>query len=191
MEIRILRAADVHALLPMAECIDLMHRTMSAVSEGRVVLPLRSVMVMPATGHDGQYARIPGRSRVLRREADQPHAPQQADRSIPRISASCCCSRSSTASRSRCWTRRKSLRSVPRPPAAWRPGCWRNRCLDLAMLGAGEQASSHLAPCSAYENYAASGCGLGMLARRRNSPETEDARTRHDRGCCLLHRGKP
>jgi len=39
VEIRILRSADVHALLPMSECIELMHRTMSAVSEGRVVLP--------------------------------------------------------------------------------------------------------------------------------------------------------
>ena len=28
-------------------CIDLMHRTMIAVSEGRVVLPLRSILVMP------------------------------------------------------------------------------------------------------------------------------------------------
>jgi ornithine cyclodeaminase/alanine dehydrogenase-like protein (mu-crystallin family) len=58
VEIRILRAADVHALLPMGECIDLMHRTMSAVSEGRVVLPLRSVMVMP--GELGMMGNMPG-----------------------------------------------------------------------------------------------------------------------------------
>ena len=58
MEIRILRAADVHALLPMAECIDLMHRTMSAVSEGRVVLPLRSVLMMP--GDLGMMGNMPG-----------------------------------------------------------------------------------------------------------------------------------
>ncbi len=58
MEIRILRSADVHALLPMAECIDLMHRTMRAVSEGRVVLPLRSVMVMP--GDLGMLGNMPG-----------------------------------------------------------------------------------------------------------------------------------
>jgi ornithine cyclodeaminase/alanine dehydrogenase-like protein (mu-crystallin family) len=58
VEIRILRAADVHALLPMAECIDLMRRTMSAVSEGRVVLPLRSVLVMP--GELGMMGNMPG-----------------------------------------------------------------------------------------------------------------------------------
>src|ERR1700744_2618311 len=58
VEIRILRAADVHALLPMGECIDLMHRTMSAVSKGRVVLPLRSVMVMP--GELGMMGNMPG-----------------------------------------------------------------------------------------------------------------------------------
>jgi ornithine cyclodeaminase/alanine dehydrogenase-like protein (mu-crystallin family) len=44
---RVLRAADVRALLPMSECIDLMQRTMIAVSQGRTVLPLRSVLVMP------------------------------------------------------------------------------------------------------------------------------------------------
>ena len=58
MEIRLLRTADIRALLPMAECIDLMHRTMSAVSEGRVVLPLRSVMVMP--GDLGMLGNMPG-----------------------------------------------------------------------------------------------------------------------------------
>lgn len=58
MEIRILRAADVHALLPMAECIELMHRTMGAVSAGRVVLPLRSILVMP--GDTGMMGNMPG-----------------------------------------------------------------------------------------------------------------------------------
>jgi ornithine cyclodeaminase/alanine dehydrogenase-like protein (mu-crystallin family) len=58
VEIRILRSADVHSLLPMGECIDLMHRTMSAVSAGRVVLPLRSVLVMP--GELGMLGNMPG-----------------------------------------------------------------------------------------------------------------------------------
>jgi ornithine cyclodeaminase/alanine dehydrogenase-like protein (mu-crystallin family) len=48
----------VRDLLPMAECIDLMHRTMIAVSERRVVLPLRSVMVMP--GELGMLGNMPG-----------------------------------------------------------------------------------------------------------------------------------
>lgn len=58
MEIRVLRGAEVRQLLPMAECIDLMHRTMIAVSERRVVLPLRSVMVMP--GDRGMLGNMPG-----------------------------------------------------------------------------------------------------------------------------------
>lgn len=58
MEIRILRGAEVREFLPMSECIDLMHRTMIAVSERRVVLPLRSVMVMP--GDRGMLGNMPG-----------------------------------------------------------------------------------------------------------------------------------
>ena len=58
MEIRVLRGAEVRQLLPMAECIDLMHRTMIAVSERRVVLPLRSIMVMP--GDRGMLGNMPG-----------------------------------------------------------------------------------------------------------------------------------
>jgi ornithine cyclodeaminase/alanine dehydrogenase-like protein (mu-crystallin family) len=58
LDIRILRAADVRALLPMSECIDLMQRTMIAVSEGRAVLPLRSLLVMP--GGRGVMGNMPG-----------------------------------------------------------------------------------------------------------------------------------
>jgi ornithine cyclodeaminase/alanine dehydrogenase-like protein (mu-crystallin family) len=58
MEICVLRGAEVRRLLPMAECVDLMHRTMIAVSEGRVVLPLRSIMKMP--GDRGMMGIMPG-----------------------------------------------------------------------------------------------------------------------------------
>jgi ornithine cyclodeaminase/alanine dehydrogenase-like protein (mu-crystallin family) len=58
MEIRVLRGAEVRQLLPMGECIDLMQRTMIAVSEGRVVLPLRSILVMP--GDRGMMGMMPG-----------------------------------------------------------------------------------------------------------------------------------
>jgi ornithine cyclodeaminase/alanine dehydrogenase-like protein (mu-crystallin family) len=58
MEIRVLRGAEVRALLPMAECIELMRRTMIAVAEGRVVLPLRSILVMP--GDRGMMGMMPG-----------------------------------------------------------------------------------------------------------------------------------
>ena len=58
MEIRVLRRAEIRRFLPMPECVDLMHRTMIAVSERRVVLPLRSVMVMP--GELGMMGNMPG-----------------------------------------------------------------------------------------------------------------------------------
>jgi ornithine cyclodeaminase/alanine dehydrogenase-like protein (mu-crystallin family) len=58
VEVRILRGPDVRQLLPMGECVELMHRTMIAVSERRVVLPLRSVMVMP--GDRGMLGNMPG-----------------------------------------------------------------------------------------------------------------------------------
>ncbi len=58
MEIRILRANEVMRFLPMAQCIALMERTMTAVSAGRVVLPLRSVMTMP--GDRGMLGNMPG-----------------------------------------------------------------------------------------------------------------------------------
>jgi ornithine cyclodeaminase/alanine dehydrogenase-like protein (mu-crystallin family) len=58
LEIRILRGVEVRQLLPMPECVELMHRTMIAVAERRVVLPLRSVMVMP--GGLGMLGNMPG-----------------------------------------------------------------------------------------------------------------------------------
>jgi ornithine cyclodeaminase/alanine dehydrogenase-like protein (mu-crystallin family) len=58
MDIRVLRGAEVRKLLPMAECVDLMRTTMIAVSEGRVVLPLRSILVMP--GDRGMMGMMPG-----------------------------------------------------------------------------------------------------------------------------------
>ncbi len=58
MDIRVLRGREVRALLPMAECVELMQRTMIAVSEGRAVLPLRSVLVMPKGR--GMMGNMPG-----------------------------------------------------------------------------------------------------------------------------------
>src|SRR5580692_10531564 len=58
MDIRVLRGPEVRKLLPMGECIDLMQKTMIAVSEGRVVLPLRSILVMP--GDRGMMGMMPG-----------------------------------------------------------------------------------------------------------------------------------
>jgi len=58
VEIRVLRAAEVRALLPMTECVELMRRTMIALSEGRALAPLRSVMAMP--GARGMLGNMPG-----------------------------------------------------------------------------------------------------------------------------------
>lgn len=58
MDIRVLRGPEVHALLPMAECVELIHRTMIAVSEGRAVLPLRSLLIMP--NGRGMMGNMPG-----------------------------------------------------------------------------------------------------------------------------------
>jgi ornithine cyclodeaminase/alanine dehydrogenase-like protein (mu-crystallin family) len=58
MDIRVLRAGEVRRFLPMQECIDLMERTMISVSSGRGVVPLRSVLVMP--GDRGMLGNMPG-----------------------------------------------------------------------------------------------------------------------------------
>ena len=146
MEIRILRSADVHSLLPMGECIDLMHRTMSAVSEGRVVLPLRSVLVMP--GELGMMGNMPGYlgepecfgvklvSLIPRNKPPQysshlgivllfevEHGQPVAMLDAAEITAIRTAAASGLATR-----------LLAKPEAS-----------DLAILGAGEQASSHLA----------------------------------------------
>jgi ornithine cyclodeaminase/alanine dehydrogenase-like protein (mu-crystallin family) len=58
VQIRVLRAPEVRELLPMAECIELMQRTMIAVSAGRAVVPLRSVLVLP--DKRGMMGNMPG-----------------------------------------------------------------------------------------------------------------------------------
>lgn len=57
-ELRILTGPEIHGLLPMAECIDLMEATMIAVSGGQSQLPLRSIMTMP--GDIGALGIMPG-----------------------------------------------------------------------------------------------------------------------------------
>jgi len=146
VEIRVLRSADVHSLLPMGECIDLMHRTMSAVSEGRVVLPLRSVLVMP--GELGMMGNMPGYlgepecfgvklvSLIPRNKPPQysshlgivllfevEHGQPVAMLDAAEITAIRTAAASGLATR-----------LLAKPEAS-----------DLAILGAGEQASSHLA----------------------------------------------
>ena len=58
MKIRVLRAEHVRELLPMAECIELMQQTMMAVSAGGAVVPLRTLLRMP--GERGLMGSMPG-----------------------------------------------------------------------------------------------------------------------------------
>jgi ornithine cyclodeaminase/alanine dehydrogenase-like protein (mu-crystallin family) len=58
MEIRVLRADDVRALLPICECIEVLERTMIAVSEGRTVVPRRTLLTMPR--ERGFLGNMPG-----------------------------------------------------------------------------------------------------------------------------------
>src|SRR5580700_8575450 len=145
MEIRVLRGAEVRQLLPMAECVELMHQTMRAVSEGRVVLPLRSVMAMP--GDRGMLGNMPGYladpqcfgvklvSLIPRNKPPQ-HSSHlglvvlfEAEHGCPVAlldAAEITAIRTAAASG-------LATRLLARPDAG-----------DLAILGAGEQARSHL-----------------------------------------------
>jgi ornithine cyclodeaminase/alanine dehydrogenase-like protein (mu-crystallin family) len=57
VQIRILSGADIKALLPMAACIELMRTTMIAVSEGRVRVPPRTVLPVSS---GGMLGNMPG-----------------------------------------------------------------------------------------------------------------------------------
>ena len=56
--LRVIGGADVRALLPMSECIELMGATLAAVSAGDAVIPLRSVIQPP--GSPGRFGIMPG-----------------------------------------------------------------------------------------------------------------------------------
>jgi ornithine cyclodeaminase/alanine dehydrogenase-like protein (mu-crystallin family) len=58
MKVRILSGADVRRLAPMGEAIELMARTMAQVSAGEAVNPLRSVTALP--GGKGRLGLMPG-----------------------------------------------------------------------------------------------------------------------------------
>src|ERR1700733_10718316 len=145
MEIRVLRGAEVRGLLPMLDCIALMCKTMIAVSEGRVVLPLRSVMPMP--GDRGMLGNMPGYLAdpecfgvklvsLIPRNKPPEHSSHlglvllfEAEHGCPVAlvdAAEITAIRTAAASG-------LATRLLARPEAS-----------DLALLGAGEQARSHL-----------------------------------------------
>lgn len=47
MEVRVLSAEDVERLLPMRDCIRVMHEALAALARGKALVPLRMVMRMP------------------------------------------------------------------------------------------------------------------------------------------------
>ena len=62
MTLRILTASDVRALLPMAHCIDVMHKAMVALSQGQIAMPPR--VIAPLADGKGLMAAMPGSSRA-------------------------------------------------------------------------------------------------------------------------------
>ncbi len=129
----------------MRDCIELMRNTMIAVSEGRVVLPLRSVMPMP--GDRGMLGNMPGYISdpecfgvklvsLIPRNKPPEHSSHlglvllfEAEHGCPVAlvdAAEITAIRTAAASG-------LATRLLARPEAS-----------DLALLGAGEQARSHL-----------------------------------------------
>ena len=58
MKVLFVNEAGVHALLPMGECIDLMRQALTALSRGDAVLPLRSMVRLP--DQSGLLGLMPG-----------------------------------------------------------------------------------------------------------------------------------
>lgn len=64
MKVLIVSQAEVTRLLPMAECIDLMAKALSALARGEALLPLRQVVVLPK--NLGAVAAMPAYSEPLK-----------------------------------------------------------------------------------------------------------------------------
>ncbi|MGH7467224.1 MAG: ornithine cyclodeaminase family protein [Longimicrobiales bacterium] len=56
-EVLLISQANVGRLLTVADCIEVMHDTLIALAEGRVTLPLRTVIPLPE--HQGAFAAMP------------------------------------------------------------------------------------------------------------------------------------
>src|SRR5689334_15366002 len=57
MQILIVNQDEVRRLLPMAECVDVMARTLAALARGEALLPLRQVLMLP--GGQGAFGAMP------------------------------------------------------------------------------------------------------------------------------------
>jgi len=57
MQILIVNQAEVRRLLPMAECLDVMEKTLASLARGEALLPLRQVLMLP--GGQGAFGAMP------------------------------------------------------------------------------------------------------------------------------------
>jgi ornithine cyclodeaminase len=149
MEIRILRADDVRRFLPMGECIALMERTMIAVSAGRAVVPLRSIMVMP--GDRGMLGNMPGY--LAEPECFGVKLVSLIPRNQPPLHSShlgLVILFEAEHGRPVALLDGAQITAVRTAAASALATTWlaRSDAGDLALLGAGEQAQSHLAAMS-------------------------------------------
>ena len=66
MKVRVINQSEVHDLLPMSECIEVMSETLQSLARGDAVQPLRSAMRLPdITGVLGMMPAFLGKSRAM------------------------------------------------------------------------------------------------------------------------------
>ncbi len=164
MEIRILRASDVRRFLPMEECIAPMERTMVAVSAGRTIVPLRSIMAMP--GDRGMLGIMPAYLWLIP-NASESKLVSPIPRNQPLLHSSASGDRN--AIRARAWpagriARRRGDHGHPHGcgersrQSRWlaRPGAG-----DLTLLGAGSRRRVICSRSLVYGRFAGPGLGAG------------------------------
>jgi ornithine cyclodeaminase len=144
MNLLVLSQKDVEALLPMSECIDVMQAALAATSRGEAVLPLRQmVWKSDRTGMVGLMPAYLGEPRSLGLKVVSIFPATRAPSSIPTKAWSC----SSIPSTARLVVMDASsitaIRTAAVSGAATR-ALARPEAGDLAILGSGVQAASHL-----------------------------------------------
>ena len=144
-EIRVIGASDVRRLLPMQDCIEVIDRVMRAVSRGGALLPLRTVMPLP--GGVNMFGVMPG-------YLDEPAAlgakivavyPQNAAQGLSSHNGVIVLLDTVTGRLSAVIDAAEvtAIRTAAATAVATR-ALARADASTLAMLGAGEQAVSHL-----------------------------------------------
>ena len=96
MQILIVNQDEVRRLLPMAECLDVMARTLAALARGEALLPLRQVLMLP--GGQGAFGAMPAHLSSPPAIGHQGHhrlSRQSRHGATTRTRARCSCSRPS------------------------------------------------------------------------------------------------